>query len=636
MKQLIFFLLLLTNGLAAKAQSLYRIITSDKIGYIDSTGAVVIPAIYPNGRDFSEGLAAVRKDGLYGYINTSDAFVIQPQFSRALSFHRGISLAYHADTPFYINDRGLRILQQFAEVHSFSPGRLEVTTSAGRKGILDQASGKLVIDTLYSDLQPSGQYSIIVRKYNGKDKYGPCGTIDSMGRPLIPVGKYNYIEDFEEGYAWASLSVKAASGKDSTVDMLINEAGQVQCRRPAEGYYDSRLSGGYFRMRIDNKDSIQDDNYDNSYRYRFYDLKGNCVYSDTACHHATSFSYGRVFLGTEKDIWHLADRNFRIIFTDTFEDVHMFFTNGYMVVTKNGKTGILDTNGVYLQQPFYDRLDISPIASGYYFFGIAEPSASTNRYIDPKINWGIADLSGRRVVAPIMSSYDKEGYQGALLRAIVNDRLTYLDRRGNIVWQEQKKDELLPLNVDLMIRGHCYAHSVQPFYTGHGGGYAVYPRPLDSGQFKSGALTAMIDTSNRDTLCANVAGCRLTIANTTADTIIFNAQDNRLYIKLQARDETGKWRDIEYLPNSWCGNSYHALALPPRNGWTFVIPRFEGGTQTRIRAQLELTPALGRKRKKREKPVYVYSNEIAAGINPGQFYFETGHTPQGIMDPYND
>jgi hypothetical protein len=45
-------------------------------------------------------------------------------------------------------------------------------------------------------------------------------------------------------------------------------------------------------------------------------------------------------------------------------------------------------------------------------------------------------------------------------------------------------------------------------------------------------------------------GYALTIANTTADTVVFDVQDGSLSLTMQARDRQGQWRDIEYSPSS--------------------------------------------------------------------------------------
>ena len=99
-------------------------------------------------------------------------------------------------------------------------------------------------------------------------------------------------------------------------------------------------------------------------------------------------------------------------------------------------------------------------------------------------------------------------------------------------------------------------------------------------------------------------------------------------MKLQAQNETGEWKDIEYLPSSWCGNSYHKIDLEPNAYWSFVIPEYRGAFQTKIRAELKYLD----KANKQEK--IIYSNAVDATVNPGQFWNKRTYHPSGIMDPY--
>lgn len=63
--------------------------------------------------------------------------------------------------------------------------------------------------------------------------------------------------------------------------------------------------------------------------------------------------------------------------------------------------------------------------------------------------------------------------------------------------------------------------------------------------------------------------------------------------------------------------------------WTFTAPRYEGTLATKLRVRLDLsTPKMDR---------HVYSTEFDGSVNPEQFGDEKeGHTPEGVMDPYDD
>ena len=126
-------------------------------------------------------------------------------------------------------------------------------------------------------------------------------------------------------------------------------------------------------------------------------------------------------------------------------------------------------------------------------------------------------------------------------------------------------------------------------------------------------------------------GMKLYVSNTSKDTAYFLAQDSRMDLVIQALDKEGKWRPIEYLPSSWCGNSYHTLYLPPAHFWEFNIPVYEGEFETKLRAEL-----LYISDQEKYELDAIYSNEFEGSVNPGQFWRKAAYYPSGLMDPYND
>lgn len=106
----------------------------------------------------------------------------------------------------------------------------------------------------------------------------------------------------------------------------------------------------------------------------------------------------------------------------------------------------------------------------------------------------------------------------------------------------------------------------------------------------------------------------VTISNNTSDTLFFKAQDSQLNMKLQAKDISGLWQDIEYILHSDCGNSYHTRFLPPQHFWELSVPLFEGRHKTKLRLKLTYLPGLESEEKT------MYSNEFEGSINPGQFW----------------
>jgi hypothetical protein len=62
------------------------------IGFINDHGKIVIPARYEGALPFSEGLAAVRHEGRWGYIDRSGNEVIRCLYRTAESFHGGVAI----------------------------------------------------------------------------------------------------------------------------------------------------------------------------------------------------------------------------------------------------------------------------------------------------------------------------------------------------------------------------------------------------------------------------------------------------------------------------------------------------------------------------------------------------------------
>ncbi|MFD1552541.1 hypothetical protein DNU06_17075 [Putridiphycobacter roseus] len=86
--------------------------TNHKSGFIDKSGALVIPIKYSNVRNFSEGLAAFKDSSLWGFINKKGDTVIPPQFeSISYGFSNGLCRFEKNSAWGYINQVGNIIWQ---------------------------------------------------------------------------------------------------------------------------------------------------------------------------------------------------------------------------------------------------------------------------------------------------------------------------------------------------------------------------------------------------------------------------------------------------------------------------------------------------------------------------------------------
>lgn len=633
-----FFILIALYAQVKQGQTspLFRIVQNERIGYINGKGNLVIKPIYLSGNDFSEGLAAVRQNGLYGFIDGAGKFPIEPAYDFATNFVRGLAVVYKDGKPFFINKQGQIALPTVYKSLTFLDDRkCIIITNTNKAGVIDIPAQKLLIDTVFSSISDFKNGVAIVTEYispGKKEKKQRIAVIDINGKFIVPFGKYETIKPFIDGFA--VVEINEPKNKDGSTDGVIDTKGNLLFKRPYKNssylggnFYDGYAKMNLYKYWIPEKKGIistSDKGYEG-----FINLKGELVLNDTNYRYVNEFSNGRAFVKKANGDYILIDRNFKRVGNGSYRDIlNDKFQDYYAIVQTEEGYGIIDTMANYVVKPQYDEIDRVGILNGYFFFSTDEG--------DDK-HYGISDLNGNIITKAIISDFDRSGFINGLLKVDINGNLAYLNKKGEIVWQQKNENikTLAPLNIDFMNRGYFYAYSSpKKSETDDSGGWSTSsnrPQKVSENQFPDNAFTVMIDTLKVDTFATKYSGFKLFISNTTRATITFNAQDSRLYLKLQAQDKNGEWRDIEYLPNSWCGNSYHTVELEPNAFWSFTIPNYRGEFQTKIRAELKFIDKANP-----EKDKLIYSNIINGSVNPGQFWNKRTYFPGGLMDPYND
>ena len=177
------------------------------------------------------------------------------------------------------------------------------------------------------------------------------------------------------------------------------------------------------------------------------------------------------------------------------------------------------------------------------------------------------------------------------------------------------------IDIKFMLRGYFYAlSSIEDKNAPGGFGRSdnKAKRISENKQLESiRGLKLIIDTTSHIDFAGRFKGQKVYLVNQSGIDTVFKASDSRLSIVAEAFYK-GTWSSIEYLPSSWCGNSYHKVYLKNNEYWEFNVPRYLG--------QIKDT-GLGS---------MLYSNEVTAFINKKQFSVKQGHSPNSIMDPYND
>jgi hypothetical protein len=237
-------------------------------GFINTQGTQVIPYIYTDALDFSEGLAYVKNDEHTGYIDKTGKFVItltdgpgasfkedlapvlneknqagfidkkgklviNYQFDDAGYFSEGLASVGLLGKYGYISNTGELVIPSFFDyVYPFSEGRAVVgmlDTANNVKYGLANVIGNPVINFILEDIR---NVSEGVCAYRTVDKWG---FMDKFGKTIIdPV--YDYAESFKNGLAWASKKVEDKYG-------FINKEGKYVILIPKSDFIvDLRLN----------------------------------------------------------------------------------------------------------------------------------------------------------------------------------------------------------------------------------------------------------------------------------------------------------------------------------------------------------------------------------------------------------
>ncbi|HZG00073.1 MAG TPA: hypothetical protein VEY71_03680 [Chitinophagales bacterium] len=183
------------------------------------------------------------------------------------------------------------------------------------------------------------------------------------------------------------------------------------------------------------------------------------------------------------------------------------------------------------------------------------------------------------------------------------------------------------LNVDFMVRGYVYAATAVEDSQALGGFGRSGNPPKQLGttsSAKKDGIYLFVDTTKHAVFAEKYNGYKLFLVNGSNDVVQLPASDSRLSVVAEAFINS-KWQPVEYLPRSWCGNSYHRVYLKPDQYWEFDIPRYSGKIKTQLRYKLTL-----------DTDKHLYSNVFSGSVNKNQLFQKQGHNATSILDPYDE
>ncbi len=286
-------------------------------GYIDNRGKTAIAPRFESALPYSEGLAAVKREGRWGYIDRTGSEVIPIRYRRAESFHNGVAVV----------DTGL-------PDHPV--------------GLID-ASGSWVTQPAFRTLTPAedpdGPF------LGQREPAGDLNYYDRSGNLVL--GPYVLAFPFAQGHARVRTGARA--GRD---DWIIDTAGMLLPNKPVV-LEATRYAEGLIAIRKDRK-------------LGYMDLAGN-IAVEPRYDQGGAFAEGLAPVQLEGH-WTLIDKTG--VQTAEFPGGIAFaepLSDGLSLVTADRdqpgrKLGYVDRKGQWAIKPMWD--DAEPFHNGLAFVGI--------------------------------------------------------------------------------------------------------------------------------------------------------------------------------------------------------------------------------------------------------------------------
>lgn len=399
-----------------------------KCGFIDKTGKWVIEAKYDDELPFSDGLAAVavtktdvvRKDGkvvamkrylLWGYIDPTGAEVIPISLKTAGSFSEGwapvtkgnmtgfIDLAgipapaWKADEFSFIDKTGKTALVPLYSAKTLGfHGGLARTEIGPRYGFIDD-TGKMIVPQRYTTATPFNEGLAAVQIQTD----GPWGYIDGTGNMAIQP-QFQSALGFRNGYARAKIDYKWG---------LIDKTGAAVLKPQFDGiawYTDKILSVNM------------------NQQWGFYDWSGKAILEPQF--DSASFLGDSQAIVKKNGKYGVVDSTGKLIIPAQYDDCGWLFAQGLLPVSTNGKFGFIDTTGKTVIDPQYDS------AVGFTSDGLSAVKVGDM--------WGFIDKTGKMAIAP---QYDvATSFSEGCAAVKAGDLWGFIDKTGQYIVKPQYAD----------------------------------------------------------------------------------------------------------------------------------------------------------------------------------------------------
>jgi hypothetical protein len=615
--------------------SLIRVFSNGKVGYIDTTGKIIIEPKFANAFDFSEGLAPARLNGKFGLIDIKGNFVIEPKYDYIERFPNGVYVFFSEGKAGFLNRRfsyeiNKIILPNYSSIKFFSDTKAFATTFSGKHGIIDY-HGNIIFDTTCSDIYfVSDKYVIaekhIFNRFNESMPYSEISIIDTSGTIILPFETTEglFCDDGKNiimfGYDSAKKSnrnkVIASNGNVTDMDFLLKKYSAINDTTPKLNktiskriINDSLLYLSYFYL----SKPLIENSFIGIFNCHTNELIKNKNWSnvsavgDSSIFVTNYINYEGLINSKGEVINNLSSENFKINLSEDRKLISAF---------TDSVCSIYDINGNFIKSiPLNFPAKIKKHSGKYYLYTSVTDPVKQNKYnreifgMDNYFHWKTYE-----------DNYRYEINSSGFVTSFNTDSFYCYNNRGNLIYKSVLYKPGDALNIDYMkapdtYPGRLYQKSFNPDYNKFG--------------VRDDRLSIFINEDTDTTYNNLYRGYALYIVNKSPYQVNIGLNYS-IEMKLQAKDANGKWRDINDKDKSiLCGTGLESEILGQYDFTVSVIPAFEGELQTVMRAVLTYPHP-----KFKGGTLTIYSNEVKCGINPAQFWRRPDEQKSNVPFPF--
>ena len=292
-----------------------------KYGYIDKTGKIIVDIQYDDANNFYNGIACVKKDGKWGYIDKTGNIIIDFKYDEAGDFsEEGLAPVKNENFKWgYIDTNGKTVIDfQYAEADEFNEGIAQVKNDYQEYLYID-TNGNSINDSTYKEGSICSDGLIGVAK---DEKH--WGYIDKSGNTVIDY-KYLEVSSFKDGVALVN---------DNGNSIIIDKSGNTKLTGTNEYYIKSNYSQGLAGIQSKMTNG----------KFGFINENGKIVI-ECEYDYYNDFSEGlsAVRVGS-KGKYGFIDKNGNNVIDYKYDSVS-YFSEGLVAVKINGKAGYINKEG---------------------------------------------------------------------------------------------------------------------------------------------------------------------------------------------------------------------------------------------------------------------------------------------------